>query len=149
MRVPLVLSACVAGLLALSACSPGGGEPIAFPSSASAPVSASQPASPSPSVVPATTGPVKVTNANGVFKRTATGSTAVVGTAGSLKKYCVQVEEGIDFSPDDFAAVIDVVLANEKSWIAGKKWMFQRLPDCATVNLRIKLAVPRTVDRLC
>ncbi len=103
----------------------------------------------SPSAAPATTGPVKTTNPNGVFKRTATGGTGVFGTAGSLKKYCVQVEEGIDFSPDEFAAVIDVVLANEKSWIAGKKWMFQRVPDCAGANLRIKLAVPRTVDRLC
>jgi hypothetical protein len=140
MRVFLVLLAC----LALGACSSAEKAPIALPSVTP---SASAPAAASPS--PSPTRPMASPSASGVFRRTATGGTGVFGTAGSLKKYCVQVEEGVDFSPDEFAAVIDVVLANDKSWIAGKRWMFQRVPACESANLRIKLAVPRTVDRLC
>ncbi|GIH04387.1 lipoprotein [Rhizocola hellebori] len=98
---------------------------------------------------PATSRPPVKANGTGVFTRTAAGGTGVFGTAGSLKKYCVQVEEAIDFSPDEFASVIDVVLAGDKSWIASKKWMFQRVPSCDGANLRIKLAIPKTVDRLC
>jgi hypothetical protein len=150
MRAVLALLTC----LALGACSSGGKEPIAFPSTTlSASATASPTPAPSPSAVPASPSskpPAKTnTTPSGVFIRTAAGGTGVMGTAGSLKKYCVQVEEGINFSPDEFAAVIDVVLANEKSWIAGKRWMFQRVSPCDTANLRIKLAVPRTVDRLC
>ncbi len=145
MRAPFVLLAC----LALAACSPSGeGAPIAFPS-ASPSVSASAVPSPTPSPLPSAKTSTKPAKATGVFVRTASGGTGVMGTAGSLKKYCVQVEDGIDFSPDEFASVIDVVLANERSWIAGKRWMFQRISPCDGANLRIKLAVPSTVDRLC
>lgn len=86
----------------------------------------------------------------GTFSRTAPGGTAVMGTAGVLKKYCVQVEDGITtFAPETFAPVVDEVLGDHRSWIASRKWMFQRIGSCEAANLRIRLATPKTVDRLC
>lgn len=81
---------------------------------------------------------------------TAAGESAVFGSAGTLKRYCVQVEDGITtFTADDFAAGVDQVLANEHSWIASKRWMFQRVPDCAAAGLRVRLTTPPSVDRFC
>ncbi len=110
--------------------------------------------SPTPSASPTATPRPRSTNVllqgKGTYSQTASGGTGVLGRSGKLHKYCVQVEDGIEtFTADEFAAVVDVVLADERSWIAGKKWMFQRVPDCASAQLRIKLTTPKNVDRFC
>jgi hypothetical protein len=86
----------------------------------------------------------------GTFAATAGGQTQIVGLAGTLRKYCVQVEDGITtFTADEFAAVVDAILADGRSWIASRRWRFQRVPACEAANLRIRLTTPTTVDRLC
>jgi hypothetical protein len=60
------------------------------------------------------------------------------------------VEDGIDaFDPDGFAAVVDEVLADERSWIASKRWRFQRVAAGTTPHFYVMLATPGTTDRLC
>ncbi len=108
---------------------------------------------PSPSASPSPTRqPPKevLPQGKGTYSQTASGGTGVAGQGGSLRKYCVQVEDGIEtFTADEFAAVVDVVLADPRSWIASKKWRFQRVPNCASAQLRIKLTTPKNVDRFC
>ncbi len=105
---------------------------------------------PSPSAKP------KPTKAAAVLKRgkgtfdTAAGGTGIVGSAGSLRRYQVQVEDGITaFDTDGFAAKVDEILSDDRSWIASKKWRLQRVGPGEPANVYIKLATPDTVDRLC
>ena len=94
--------------------------------------------------------PAPPRDGKGTFNSTASGQSAVFGTAGALKRYCVQVEDGIvGISADEFAQGVDRVLSDEHSWIAGKKWMFQRVPDCAGANVRVRLTTPFSVSRFC
>lgn len=87
---------------------------------------------------------------NGIFSRIAGGGTGISGAAGTLVTYCVLMEDGIvAFTVDEFAAVVDAVLADQRGWIASKRWRFARAPSCAVAGLRIHLTTPATTDRLC
>ena len=98
----------------------------------------------------------------------APGGTAVVGTGATLVTYRVEVEAGISWAsgpvwtPEGFAAAVDGVLADPQGWIAsaehpvtdaaqhmnGASWSFQRVSG-GDFSVRILLATPGTVDRLC
>jgi hypothetical protein len=102
--------------------------------------------SPSPSPRPSS----EPDQGKGTFSQVADGQTDVIGEAGSLVTYCVRVEDGINsFTAKEFAAVVDAALADDRSWIAAKKWRFQRVPNCDDARLKVNLAVPSTVDRNC
>ena len=104
-------------------------------------------ATPSPSTTPGRDSPDR---GLGTFNQVADGGTGIVGAAGSLITYCVRVEDGINsFSPNEFAAVVDAALADSRSWIAARRWRFQRIPTCENARLRVNLATPATVDRNC
>ncbi|MEV4416354.1 DUF3152 domain-containing protein [Catellatospora sp. NPDC049609] len=121
--------------------------PQAVPSAEAAP-SASPSASPSAKPKPTKNAPV-LERGEGTF-RTAAGGTPIVGSAGSLRRYQVQVEKGITaFDTDEFAAKVDEILSDDRSWIASKKWRLQRVGPGESANVSIKLATPDTVDRLC
>jgi hypothetical protein len=98
----------------------------------------------------------------------APGGTGVVGTGATLITYRIEVEEGISWganpvwTPESFAAEADGILADPRGWIAsvqspvtdaaqhmyGASWSFQRVSgDSFTV--RVLLATPGTVDRMC
>lgn len=86
----------------------------------------------------------------GTFSRTAFGGSVVFGTKGSLRRYCVQVEDGILlFTPEEFAGVVDVVLSDHRGWTASRRWRFQRVGGCAEADLRVRLTTAKTVDRMC
>jgi Protein of unknown function (DUF3152) len=152
MRAVLAFVAC----LLLAGCATAAHPvPVADPSSPSPP-GASAPREPGmhrdepPAKRAGAPGPPRPGGGSGVFGSTASGASAVFGGAGTLKRYCVQVEDGITtFTADDFAAGVDQVLADRRSWIASKRWMFQRVPDCATVGVRVRLTTPPSVDRFC
>ncbi len=98
----------------------------------------------------------------------ASGSTAVIGTGTTLVKYRVEVESGIvwgstsPWTPDGFAATVDTVLSDPRSWIksaqfpvtdaaegmTNQSWSFQRVSG-SDYTVRIRLATPTTVDKLC
>ncbi len=100
----------------------------------------------------------------------APGGTAVVGTGSTLVTYRVELEDGIAWganpvwTPDSFASTVDGVLAGPRSWIAAAaapitdaaqhqtnaSWAFQRVDaSVASYGVRVRLATPGTVDKLC
>jgi hypothetical protein len=99
---------------------------------------------------------------------TAAGGTDVIGTGTALVAYRVEVEDGISWgsiqpwTPASFAAKVDGILAAPQSWIAsgehpvtdpaegmtGASWSFRRVSG-SDYSVRIRLATPDTVDRLC
>src|SRR5262245_13670859 len=61
----------------------------------------------------------------------ATGTGPVLGTAGTLYKYRVAVEKGVSLKPNDFAALVDATLGDDRSWIGGKNVRLQRVAEGA------------------
>lgn len=79
--------------------------------------------------------------------RWAGGDGPVVGSAGPLRTYTVGVEEEIDISPDALAGEVERILGDERSWIGVLDVRLQRVESGS--NIRVVLATPATVDRLC
>ncbi|MCW2608155.1 MAG: hypothetical protein JWO60_2848, partial [Frankiales bacterium] len=75
------------------------------------------------------------------------GQSATAGT-GPLRRYTVAVEGGLGVDPRAFAAAVERVLADPRSWGAGGRASFRRVPS-GPVSFRVVLASPRTTDRLC
>lgn len=77
---------------------------------------------------------------------TVAGGSATAGT-GPLQTYAVEVEGGLGIDPKAFAGAVDRTLADPRSWTGGGRRGLRRVAGEA--DLRITLASPRTVDRLC
>ncbi|HVF04664.1 MAG TPA: DUF3152 domain-containing protein [Frankiaceae bacterium] len=75
------------------------------------------------------------------------GSSAVHGR-GPLRRFSVEVEAGLGESPAAFAAAVERVLFDERSWGGGGRLAFQRVSS-GPVAFRVVLAAPATTDRLC
>ena len=73
----------------------------------------------------------------------------VLGTAGTLRRFHVAVEEGQGQKADEFAAGIDRILGDPRSWIASDQVRLQRVPPSADAEFTILLASARTSERLC
>ncbi|MCX5388104.1 DUF3152 domain-containing protein [Streptomyces sp. NBC_00083] len=78
---------------------------------------------------------------------TAQASGKVVGTGGPLRRYQVQVEDGSGVSAKQAAVDIQAILSDPRSWAAHGKGRFQLVASGADVV--IKIATPRTTDKLC
>ncbi|GGO30371.1 DUF3152 domain-containing protein [Micromonospora parathelypteridis] len=107
------------------------------------------------------------TRAAGTFA-TATGRGRVIGTGKKRVRYRVSVERGIvwgdipAWEPNEFAESIEQVLAAPNGWASSAQhpvtnaavnltrasWSFQRV-DSSKIDVDVRLATPRTVDRLC
>ncbi|MFF5141735.1 DUF3152 domain-containing protein [Streptomyces sp. NPDC013157] len=100
-------------------------------------------ASPSPRTSPTpeipATGP-------GTFVTAAGGSTRV--GSGTLLRYRVDVENGIDLSTADVARQVERILADPRGWTAGGRSAFQRVSSGPT-DFVVRVATPGTVDRIC
>ncbi|MFJ9027468.1 DUF3152 domain-containing protein [Streptomyces sp. NPDC102274] len=66
---------------------------------------------------------------------------------GPLRRYRVQVENGIDISATDAATEIERILAHPQGWAAHGRGSFQLVSDNADFVIRI--ATPATADKLC
>ncbi|MBD0712036.1 MULTISPECIES: DUF3152 domain-containing protein [unclassified Streptomyces] len=95
---------------------------------------------------PPTTPPVVPRSGSGTFT-TARASGAPVGHSGSLRRYEVQVEEGVDLDARETAAEIQRILDHPRSWAAHGKGRFQLVSEDADFVVRI--ATPDTADKLC
>ncbi|WP_239082274.1 DUF3152 domain-containing protein [Actinoplanes teichomyceticus] len=75
----------------------------------------------------------------------------VLGEAGRLQRFRVAVEETVDgVEPDDFAASVDDILGDERSWIGGGKVRLRRVPGSgAGADFTVYLATPATSERMC
>lgn len=107
------------------------------------------------------------TTGSGTFA-IAAGSTGVIGTGTTLVKYQVEIEKGIvwgsnpAWTVDQFASTVDGILGAEQGWtmsadhpvtdaaeqMTDASWSFQRVSD-GSYSVRIRLATPDTVDKLC
>ncbi|MBM7491037.1 hypothetical protein JOD64_002259 [Micromonospora luteifusca] len=79
----------------------------------------------------------------------ADGETAVHGTDGPLRRYRVTVERGTGQDADAFAAKVDEVLTDPRSWIASDELRVQRVTDAGAADFTIYLATPVTSERMC
>ncbi|MFI5979898.1 DUF3152 domain-containing protein [Streptomyces sp. NPDC051555] len=77
----------------------------------------------------------------------AQASGAVIGTGGPLRRYRVEVEDGVDVSPVQAATEIQAILSDPRSWAAHGQARFQLVDTDADVT--IKIATPKTTDTLC
>jgi hypothetical protein len=74
----------------------------------------------------------------------------VVGTRGTLVRYRVVVERGINgVSPATFAEEVADVLGDPRSWIGTGRWRLQLVPAGARYDFTIYLVTPATRDVLC
>ncbi|MDQ7905354.1 DUF3152 domain-containing protein [Phytohabitans sp. ZYX-F-186] len=101
---------------------------------------------PAPAPKPTTAPPTFPQHGEGTFRR-ATGSAKRVGS-GTVLRYRVEVERGLEQQPGEFAKWVDRVLADPRGWTAGGQWAFQR-PAGGSVDFVVKLASPDTVDQIC
>jgi hypothetical protein len=130
--------------------------PSPSPSLSSAPPPPSSPApspSVSPSAVPSSASPAAVVTAvpargTGKFDFSGTGAERV-GAAGRLVRYTVGTEQGSGVDPEDFAAAVHATLGDTRSWVAGGKVSFQRVPAGQPSELTVHLATPATTDTMC
>jgi Protein of unknown function (DUF3152) len=75
------------------------------------------------------------------------GSSEKTG-AGPLKRFTVDVEDGLAVDRHAFAAFVKATLAEERGWAARDDVAFQRVSQ-EPVSFRVILASPATTDRLC
>jgi Protein of unknown function (DUF3152) len=73
----------------------------------------------------------------------------ILGSAGVLRRFRVQVEGGINEEPAAFAAAVDHILGDPRSWIAGGQFRLQRVPPSAPAEFTIFLASPVTSEAMC
>lgn len=125
---------------------PQGSPASAWASSRAAAGSAGH-ARPVPSATPG--GPVdeKVTKSGDGRFTTAPGAGSRAGQ-GTILRYEVQVEDGSGLRAGPVASFVEQTLADPRSWIATKKWGFQRISS-GKADFTIKLSSPDTVDKLC
>jgi hypothetical protein len=77
------------------------------------------------------------------------GTGKVMGAAGTLRRFQVAVEDEMGQDATAFAAEVDKILGDSRSWIAGGKTRFQRVPKGATHEFVIYLATPATSEKMC
>lgn len=102
--------------------------------------------SPSPSADPARRIPVP-DNGPGTFT-TARSAGSPVGTGDTVRRYKVQVEEGIELSERDAAVEIETILGHPRGWTSDGRNSFQ-LVGSGPSDFDVKIATPGTVDRIC
>jgi hypothetical protein len=80
---------------------------------------------------------------------TAAGTGPVVGRGGGLHQYHVAVENGIGLDVDQFAAEVDAILDDPRSWTAGGAARLQRVPASTDAEFTVYLASPSTAEAIC
>jgi hypothetical protein len=73
---------------------------------------------------------------------------AVAGSAGSLRRYSLEVEPATGIDPHAFARRAEAILSEGRGWTADRSLRLQRVAP-ADADIRVLLARPSTVDALC
>ena len=117
------------------------------PTSPSARPTTTRPTPSASTHAPQTHKPAKVpSSGSGAFHTAdATGDASGHGT---IRRYKVEVEGGIDLSPSVAAHEISDILANPRGWTADGHDGFQ-LVSSGSADFVIKIATPNTVDAIC
>ncbi|MFE5483709.1 DUF3152 domain-containing protein [Streptomyces sp. NPDC056527] len=116
------------------------------PPAATTPPPKPKPTTPKPK--PSSTPRKTTVPASGAGTFTTAQSTGdAVGSGGTLRRYRVQVEDGIDLSARQVAAEIQQILDHPRGWAAHGRGRFQLVSENADFVIRV--ATPKTADRLC
>ncbi|MEU0068308.1 DUF3152 domain-containing protein [Streptomyces sp. NPDC006332] len=78
---------------------------------------------------------------------TASGGSDTVGK-GTVLRYRVDVEDGLDLSAADVAEQVEDILADRRGWTADGHTAFRRVSSGAT-DFAVRVATPGTVDKIC
>lgn len=73
---------------------------------------------------------------------------AVFGDSGTLLKYNVAVEDGLELDAQEFSDFVAATLTDERSWTAGGGWRFQQVGESGA-DFTIYLASPEQRSILC
>ncbi|MFD5082099.1 DUF3152 domain-containing protein [Kitasatospora sp. NPDC058201] len=119
---------------------------------AAAPVAPTPTPTPTPTAAPTPTPTPEPTTPDPGFKGTGTftvaqGSAAPVGK-GTVRRYRVEVEDGIGIDPPAAAAQVQAILADKRGWTNDRRNGFQ-LVSGGAYDFTVKIASPATVDRIC
>jgi len=122
--------------------------PVAPPSPAVPPAAVTTPAAASvpvdllalPGVVP--------TRGSGTFTY-APGRGKVLGTKGPLRRFRVAVERGSDEDVAGFAAQVEAILGDQRSWVGDGQVRMQRVSGGEAAAFTVYLATRDTAGRMC
>ncbi|MEV4559930.1 DUF3152 domain-containing protein [Kitasatospora sp. NPDC049285] len=151
-----------AGYGVLNGVAHGGGGPATVQARAVPPLTESPPpqdTAPEPSAQPSNTppssqAPSSQTPSSGAGQGRGDGTFNTAEAAGSavgqgtVRRYKVEVENGIGIDPKAAAAVVQAVLADPRGWTADGHDGFQ-LVSSGTYDFTVRIASPDTVDRIC
>lgn len=102
------------------------------------PAPTDDPAAPTPGYVQAGDSVLNVVPGNG----------PVLGTGGPVVTFDVEVEGGIEVDGTQFAAEVEQILGDPRSWTADGQMSFQRVSD-GSADLHVALVSPDHVEGLC
>jgi hypothetical protein len=129
--------------------------PVGSPSPAESP-SASASAAPTPtaSPEPLLAAPVRIPATGPGTWGYATTQGPVLGTVGTLRRFRLAIETGVEplgYGTDmaSVAALVDEALGDPRSWTAGGQVRFQRVPQGVSYQFTIYLATGETARRMC
>ena len=80
------------------------------------------------------------------------GTSEVMGT-GPLRRFIVEIEDGIDVDGPDFAAAVETTLGDPRSWGSGGRMSFQRVgaaeAAAGTFDFKVSLVSPGHMETYC
>ncbi|WP_260146080.1 DUF3152 domain-containing protein [Streptomyces sp. 2132.2] len=68
---------------------------------------------------------------------------------GTARKWRVEVEEGSGIDADSAARSVEKILGDPRGWIKDPAYAFQLVGAGQPVDFTVKIATPKTTDRLC
>ncbi|PBC78691.1 uncharacterized protein DUF3152 [Streptomyces sp. TLI_235] len=101
---------------------------------------------PAPTPTPTPTPTTVVEKGKGTFT-IATSKGGAVGK-GTIRRYRVEVEDGIGIDPQAAAQQVQAILSDKRSWTADGKNGFKLVSD-GVYDFTVKVASPTTVDQIC
>ena len=131
---------------ALPAAVPGGvGQPSALATTEPSKAAAGVP----PDAVDKAPARPPISSTNNAFTF-ASGYGPVLGTTGTLRRFKVAVEKDLgQGNGAEFAGQLDRVLGDPRSWIAGRQFRLQRVPQAGGSEFTIYLASAATSEKMC
>jgi hypothetical protein len=85
---------------------------------------------------------------DGTFTYASSRSGEVWGSAGTLLRYNVAVEDGLGFDVEAFSDDVAAVMADDRGWTAGRAWRFEQVGE-GSADFTIWLASPQQRAPLC
>lgn len=94
--------------------------------------------------------PTRRARVGGVATHVLGGEAPVVGDRGRLIRFTLEVQQPLRGRMQDFAqGALRAINDTERGWSATGKYRLQRVTDPSTAKVRVLLARPPVVDRLC